>query len=340
MRILVLGIACLAAAPVFAAGSAPQYHLSHKYVVGGDGGWDYLNFDPDSHRLFVSRGSRVQVLDPDKDTLLGEFPTDEGAHGAIFAPELGKGFTSNGRANSVTVFDLKTLKPTNTIKLSGQGPDAFAYDPVTKRAFFFNGHSNDASVVDAVSEKEIAVIPLDGRPEFAAVDGVGRVYVNIESKSELSEIDAAKAAVTKTWSLAPCESPSGLAMDTAHRRLFSGCDNKLMAVSDPDAGKVVATFPIGDGVDATGFDPGLGLAFSSNGEGTVTVAHEDSPDKYTVIQTVTTEKYARTMTLDPKSHHVYVVTADLKIDPPAKPGDRPHRTVLPNSFRVLVLAPQ
>ena len=203
MRIYVLAIACLAAAPVFAAGSAAHYTLSHKYVVGGDGGWDYLSFDADSHRLFVSRGNKLQVLDPDKDTLLGEIPTGEGAHGAIVAAELGKGFTSNGRGNSVTVFDLKTLKATNTIALSGQGPDAFAYEPVSKRVFFFNGHSNDVSVVDAVAEKQVAEIALDGRPEFAVVDGAGRVYVNIESKNELSEIDAAKAAVTKTWSIAP-----------------------------------------------------------------------------------------------------------------------------------------
>ena len=340
MRLLTCCLALLAAVPAFAAGSADHYTLAHKYVVGGEGGWDYLSFDPASHRLFVSRGSKLQVLDPEKDQLFGEVPTGDGDHGAALAPELGKGFTSNGRGNSVTVFDLKTLKVTATIPLTGAGPDAFAYEPVSKRVFFFNGHSNNVSVVDAVTEKEIAVIPLDGRPEFAAVDGKGRVYVNIESKSELSEIDAAKAAVTKTWSLAPCESPSGLAMDEMHRRLFSGCDNKLMAVSDPDAGKVVATFPIGEGVDATGFDPGLGIAFSSNGEGSLTVAHEDSPDKYTVVDTAPTEKYARTMALDPVSHHVYVVTADLKIDPPAKPGERPHRTVLPNSFRVLVMAPQ
>ncbi len=340
MRLSIFCLALLAAAPAFAAGSAPHYTLAHRYVVGGDGGWDYLSFDAAGHRLFVSRGSKLQVLDPDKDTLQGEIPTGEGAHGAALAPDLGKGFTSNGRSNDVTVFDLKTLKVTDTIKLTGQGPDAFAYEPVTKRVFFFNGHSNNVSVVDAVAEKEIAVIPLEGRPEFAVVDGKGKVYVNIESKSDLSEIDAAKAAVTKTWSLAPCDSPSGLAMDPVHRRLFSGCDNKLMAVSDPDAGKVVATFPIGEGVDACGFDPGTGLAFSSNGEGSLTVAHEDGPDTYKVVETVPTEKYARTMTLDPVSHHVYVVTADLKIDPPAKAGERPHRTVLPNSFRVLVLAPQ
>jgi len=340
MRILSLCLGLSLASFAFAADTVPQYQLTHSYLLGGEEGWDYLNFDAVGHRLFVSRGSKIQVVDPDTDKLLGEITGLQGAHGAALAPELGKGFTSNGRGNDVTVFDLKTLKTTNTIKLSGQGPDAFAYDPVTKRVFFFNGHSGNASVVDAVAEKEIAVIPLPGRPEFAVVDGEGRVYVNIESKSELSEIDAAKAVVTKTWSLAPCESPSGLAMDPVHRRLFSGCDNKLMAVSDPDAGKVVATFPIGEGVDATGFDPGTELAFSSNGEGTLTVAHEDSPDKYTVLQQAPTRKYARTMTLDSKSHEVYLVTADVKIDPPVTEGQRPKRTVLPDSFTVLVMAPK
>ena len=341
MRISLLAFALFLLPLAAFADAAPQYHLQHEFVLGGDGGWDYLSFDTVGHRLFISRATRMQVVDPDSGKLLAEIPDLDGVHGAAFAQDLGKGFTSNGRSNSVTVFDLKTLKVTNTIKLSGMGPDGFAYEPVTKRIFFFNGHSNNASVVDAVTEKEIAVIPLDGRPEFPVADGKGRVYVNIESKSELSEIDAAKATVTKTWSLAPCESPSGLAMDQAHRRLFSGCDNKLMAVSDPDAGKVVATFPIGDGVDATGFDPGTQLAFSSNGEGTLTVAHEDGPDKYTVLQEAATRKFARTMTLDPASHKVYLVTGDVQVSKdPVPAGQRPKRTVLPGTFKVLVMGPQ
>ncbi|HEV7163842.1 MAG TPA: YncE family protein [Gammaproteobacteria bacterium] len=322
------------------AAPAPQYSLQHEYVLGGDGGWDYLTYDAEGHRLFISRGDRIQVVDTGTGKLITEIPGMDGVHGAALVPELGKGFTSNGRSNSVTVFDFKTLKVTNTIKLSGEGPDGFVYEPVTKRVFFFNGHSKNVSVVDAVTEKEIAVIPLDGRPEFPVADGKGMVYVNIESKSELSEIDAAKAVVTKTWSLAPCESPSGLAMDQQHRRLFSGCDNKLMAVSDPDAGKVVATFPIGDGVDATRFDPGTQLAFSSNGEGTLTVAHEDSPDKYTVLQNAPTRKFARTMTLDPVSHQVYLVTAQVEVGPAPAPGQRPKRTVLPGTFKVLVMGQQ
>lgn len=342
MRMSLLAFAIFLLPLAAFADSAPaQYHLMHEYVLGGDGGWDYLSFDGVGHRLFISRSTRMQVVDADSGKLLAEIPDLDGVHGAALAQDLGKGFTSNGHSSSVTVFDLKTLKTTNTIKLSGQGPDAFAYEPVTKRVFFFNGHSNNASVVDAVTEKEIAVIPLDGRPEFAVVDGKGKVYVNIESKSELSEIDAAKATVTKTWSLAPCESPSGLAIDQVHRRLFSGCDNKLMAVSDPDAGKVVASFPIGQGVDACGFDPGTGLAFSSNGEGTLTVAHEDGPDKYTVLQDAPTRKFARTMTLDPVTHRVYLVTAQVQVDPaPVPAGQRPKRTVLPGTFKVLVMGPQ
>ena len=339
MRVSLLAFALLSLPLAVFADGTTQYNLQHEYVLGGEGGWDYLNFDAPGHRLFISRATRVQVVDGDSGKLLGEIPDTDGVHGIVFAPELGKGFTSNGKGNSVTVFDLKTLKTIATIAISGQGPDAIVYEPVTKRVFTFNGHSKDSTVIDAVKGTVVATIPLEGRPEFAAADGKGMVYVNIEDKSDVSAIDAAKAVVVKTWSLAPCEGPSGFSMDQVHRRLFSGCDNKLMAVSDPDAGKVVATFPIGQGVDATGFDPGTGLAFSSNGEGTLTVAHEDSPDKYTVLQDAATRKFARTMTLDPVSHRVYLVTADLEMTPDPQ-GGRPKRVVLPGTFKVLVMGKQ
>jgi len=321
------------------AAPANQYKLDKSYLLGGDGGWDYLAFDTAGHRLFLSRATRVMVVDPDSGKLITEIPGTAGVHGIAFAQDLGKGFTSNGQESTVTVFDLKSLKETSKIKVTGENPDAIAYEPVTKRIFTFNGHSSNSTVIDAATGKVVATIPLDGKPEFAVADGKGMVYVNIEDKSELTAIDAAKATVVKTWSLAPCQEPSGLAMDQAHRRLFSGCDNKLMAVSDPDAGKVVATQPIGDGVDATGFDPGTQLAFSSNGEGTLTVIHEGGPDTYKVIQTAVTRKFARTMTLDPASHKVYLVTADVKVEP-APAGQRPKRSVLPGSFTVLVMAPQ
>src|SRR5215469_9329514 len=208
------------------ADPVPRYQLTHKYVLGGDGGWDYLSYDAVGKRLFVSRATRVQVLDPEKGTLLAEVPNTPGVHGIALAQDLGKGFISDGQENTVTVFDLKTLKETARIKVTGEGPDAILYEPVTKRVFTFNGHSGNSTVIDAAADKVVATIPLDGKPEFAAADGKGRVYVNIEDKSELSAIDAGAAKVTATWSLAPCQEPSGLAMDTAHRRLFSGCDNK------------------------------------------------------------------------------------------------------------------
>ena len=339
MRALLLAFALVSLPLSVFADAATQYSLQHEYVLGGDGGWDYLSFDTANDRLYISRSTRMQVVDPGTGKLIGEIPDTAGVHGAVFAPEIGKGFTSNGKDDSVTVFDLKTLKPISNIKISGVGPDAIVYEPVTKRVFTFNGHSKDSTVIDAVSGKVVTTIPLEGRPEFAAADGKGMVYVNIEDKSDVSAIDAAKAVVVKTWSLAPCEGPSGLSMDQVHRRLFSGCDNKVMAVSDPDAGKVVATFPIGEGVDATGFDPGTGLVFSSNGEGTLTVIHEDSPDKYTVLQDAATRKFARTMTLDPASHRIYLVTADMEVTPDPQ-GGRPKRTVLPGTFKVLVMGKQ
>lgn len=329
----------LAAAPVFAA-APDHYKLDKVITLGGDGGWDYLTYDAAGKRLFLSRATRVMVVDPATGKVLKEIPDTDGVHGIALAHDLGKGFTSNGRESTVTVFSLKTLEQTDKVKVTGENPDAIVYEPVTRRVFTMNGRSNSSTVIDAASDKVVATIALDGRPEFAVADGKGRVFVNIESKSELSEIDAASAKVLKTWSLTPCESPSGLAMDREHRRLFSGCDNKVMAVSDADAGKVVASFPIGEGVDATRFDPGTQLAFSSNGQGTLTVAHEDSPDKYTVLENAPTQKYARTMALDPATHTVYLVTADVKIEPSVPEGQRPKRTVLPGSFRLLVMSPK
>ncbi|HEU5398453.1 MAG TPA: YncE family protein, partial [Gammaproteobacteria bacterium] len=264
----------LAAAPVFAA-APDHYKLDKAITLGGEGGWDYLTYDAAGKRLFLSRATRVMVVDPATGKVLKEIPGTDGVHGIALAHDLGKGFTSNGRESTVTVFSLKTLEQTDKVKVTGENPDAIVYEPVTRRVFTMNGRSNSSTVIDAATDRVVATIALDGRPEFAVADGKGKVFVNIESKSELSEIDAATAKVVKTWSLAPCESPSGLALDEEHRRLFSGCDNKIMAVSDADAGKVVASFPIGEGVDATRFDPGTQLAFSSNGQGTLTVAHED-----------------------------------------------------------------
>jgi DNA-binding beta-propeller fold protein YncE len=323
--------------------STPQYQLKQKFVLGGDGGWDYLAYDAAGKRLFLSRATRVMVVDAGKGTLLAEIPNTPGVHGIALATDLGKGFISNGKENTVTVFDLKSLKETARVQVTGENPDAILYEPVSKRVFTFNGHSKNATVIDAATDKVLGSIALDGKPEFAVADGKGMVYVNIEDKSELTRIDAGKASVLNTWSLAPCTEPSGLAMDQQHRRLFSGCDNKLMAVTDADSGKVIATLPIGEGVDACGFDPGTGLAFSSNGDGTLTVIHADGADKYSVVQDASTQKFARTMALDPGSHDVYLVTAQVDIIPPpagAPAGTRPQRNVQPGTFTVLVMSRQ
>ena len=254
------------------------------------------------------------------------------------ATDLGRGFTSNGRANSLTVFDLKTLKPVEEIKVTGENPDAILYDPATKRVFTFNGRSENATVIDAVTGKVVETIPLGGKPEFATADFEGRVYVNLENKSQVVAIDSRKAAVEHKWPLTPCEEPSGMAIDRAHRRLFIGCDNKLMAIVDATNGKVVATVPIGEGVDANGFDPGPALAYSSNGDGTLTVVHEDAPDKFTVIANVPTKPRARTMAVDEKTHRVLLVTADFGPSP-SPTADQPHPRppMVSDTFTVLVV---
>jgi YVTN family beta-propeller protein len=314
-----------------------KYEVKQKYVLGGEGGWDYLTYDPAGKRLFISRGTHVMVVDPAKGSVIGDIPDTTGVHGIALAPELGKGFTSNGRDNTVTVFDLKTLKETAKIKIEGENPDAILYDPASQRIFTFNGRSKNATVIDAAKGTVVATIPLDGKPEFGASDGKGKVFVNIEDKSELTVIDAKKAAVLNTWPLAPCEEPSGLAMDQKHRRLFAGCHNKMMAVVDADSGKVIATPAIGQGVDANAFDADQQLAFSSNGDGTLTVVHEDSPDKFTVVENAETQRSARTMALDTTNHDVYLVAADFDEAPPAKEGERPRRTMKPGSFTLLVV---
>jgi DNA-binding beta-propeller fold protein YncE len=335
-------LAVLAVAVVIATSSlafAPaKYEIKQKYVLGGEGGWDYLTYDSAGKRLFISRGTHVMVVDPAKGSVVGDIPDTTGVHGIALAQDLGKGFTSNGRDNSVTVFDLKTLKTTGKIKIEAENPDAILYDPASQRVFTFNGRSKNATVIDAAKEAVAATIPLDGKPEFAVSDGKGMVFVNIEDKSELTQIDAKNAKVVKSWPLAPCEEPSGLAMDQKTRRLFAGCSNKMMAVINADTGKVVTTAPIGPGVDANAFDPETQLAFSSNGgDGTLTVVHEDSPDKFSVVENAATQKFARTMALNTSNHEVYVVTAEIEEAPPAKEGERPRRAMKPGTFTLLVL---
>src|SRR5579872_333284 len=336
LRSLIPFLTVALAASAFAAG--PGYKVKDTFKVGGDGGWDYLTADSNARRLYISRGTHVIVLDIDSGKTVGDIPDTQGVHGIALAPELGKGFTSNGREGTVTIFDLKTLAPIGGKVKVGENPDAILYDPATKRVFTFNGHSQDSTAIDATDGKVLGTIKLDGKPEFAASDAKGTIFVNIEDKSELVKIDPAKLEVKAKWPLAPCTEPSGLAIDRKNGRLFVGCDNKMMAVVDADSGKVLATPAIGEGVDATRFDPETGLAFASCGEGVLTVVKEDAPGKFSVAETVSTQQGARTMELDSKTHNVFVVTAKFG-PPPAATADNPHprRSVLPDSFVVLVL---
>ena len=333
-RLAVLPAVLLLAVSAFAA--APGYHVVKTYKLGGEGGWDYLALDGASRRLFLSRGTHVMVIDADSGKVVGDIPDTPGVHGIAFAPEFGRGFTSNGREGTVTIFDLKTLKPITKVKV-GENPDAILYDPASKRVFTFNGRSHDSTAIDAATGKVVGTIPLDGKPEFAVSDGKGEIFDNLEDKSELVAIDSSKLEVKSRWPLAPCESPSGLAIDREHRRLFSGCENKVMAIVDADSGKVITTLPIGRGVDATRFDPETGLAFASCGEGVLTVIREESPDKFSVAENVPTQPGARTMELDEKTHDVFLVTAKFGPMPPATEGQRFRRPpILPDSFVVLV----
>jgi DNA-binding beta-propeller fold protein YncE len=334
---LVLTVALLCAAP-FAARAATAYVITNSVVLGGDGGWDYLIYDSDNRHLFISRGTHVMVVDP-AGTVVGDIPGTGGVHGIALAPALNEGFTSNGRDGSVTVFDLHTLKTIQTIPIAGKNPDCIIYDPASKRIFTFDGGSNDATAIDAVGLKVVGTIPLPGKPEFAVSNQNGVLFNNIEDKSEIVAIDAKTDQIIHTWSIAPCDGPSGLSIDVAHARLFAVCSNKTMAVVNALTGKVVATPAIGAGPDASAFDPETQLAFSSNGrDGTLTVVHEDSPDTFSVVQTATTKAGARTMALDPVTHTIYLVTANIVFGPPAPGETRPARTITPGTFTLLVMS--
>ena len=339
---VVLMMTCLGL--VAMAGNAPAqqgasgYHLIKKVKLGGIGGWDYLAIDPEARRLYISRQFGISVFDVDSDKIVGTISTQR-THGVAIAREFNRGFISVGGNSTVVIFDLKTLAKLGEVK-TDPGTDAIIYDPSSKRVFTFNGkeHANSSTAIDAETGKVVGTVKLPGSPEFAGADGAGHVYVNIADKSELSKIDSATLKVLATWPLAPCKRPSGLAIDAEHRRVFSGCDNKVITMTDADTGKVVATVPVGDGVDAARFDPSAQVAFASAGDdGVLTVAHEDSPNKLTVVDTLKTEKGARTMEIDPKTHKIYLVTADLKPTPPTPQNPDPYPTVLPDTQRLLIL---
>jgi YVTN family beta-propeller protein len=326
--------------PICAASPEGPYKVVQRLRVGGDGRWDYLTVDPTARRLYVTRDTRVAVFDADSLAAVGEIPNTAGAHGVALAPDLGRGFISNGRASTVTVFDLKTLKPIQEAKVSGENPDAILYDPRSRQVFVFNGRSGNATVLDAATATVKSTIALGGRPEFATTDLAGRVYVNIEDKSEIVALDSDKLEVAGRWALAPCEEPSGMAIDRAHGRLFVGCGNRMMAIVNTATGKVAATVPIGDGVDGNAFDPVTGVAFSSNGDGTLTVVRSSKDAGPFTVENVPTMRGARTMALDEKTHRVFLVSADFG-EPPAPTADQPHPrpSIVPGSFTLLVVAP-
>jgi len=340
MRTARVGLVVLLAVAMvsFAAPQAPKpagYHLIKKHVLGGEGGWDYLALEGRSRLLYVTHGNAVEILNVDTGVKGEPITGLKGVHGVAFAPERDRGYISNGRGNTVTVFDLKTHKVIEEVATSGQNPDAILYDAFSGRVFTFNGRTGNATAIDAATDKVAGTIDLGGKPEFAVTDGKGGIFVNIEDKSEVVAFDAKSLEVRKRWSIAPGEGPSGLAIDLKGKRLFSVCD-KVMVVSDAVNGKVVATVPIGDGPDAVRYDAGTGLAFSSNGDGTMTVVQQESPDKYSVLETVKTAPRARTMELDPKTHRVFLVTAEFGPAPaPTKEQPRPRPTVVPGTFAVL-----
>ena len=301
----------LVAGPVVAGVSTPAtFSVQHRYPLGGGGGWDYLTIEPATHRLFIARDDRVMVVDTTNGHLLGEIPGMHHAHGVALVPATQRGYVSNGDSNSVSVIDLRTLKLLTSIPLSGRKPDAIVYDPTSGHVLTMNGHSGTASVIDPASNKEIASIPLPGKPEFAVSDGRGHVFVNIEDKSELARIDTRTNKVEAVWNLAPCESPSGLAYDARHRRLFSVCHNRWMVVTDAASGRQVARLAIGLGPDAARFDPVTRLAYSANHDGTLTVVQQDDADHYRVVANVATAIGARTMALDHATHQVWLVSAN------------------------------
>lgn len=291
-----------------ATASSGGYSVIKRIPINGKGGWDYLAADDAARRLYVSHGTEVEVLNLDSGEKLGAIPT-VGVHGIALAPEFNHGFISDGKANTVLMFDLKSMKVLDRIA-SPKDPDAIIYDPGSKRVFAFNGDSNSATAIDASTGEVAGTIDLGGGPEYAAADGTGFVFNNLEDDSLVLKINSRELKVEQRWPTGPCSSPSSMAMDQTNRRLFVGCRSKVMAVLDADSGKIIATLPIGDHVDATAFDPGTKLIFNSNGEGTITVIHQDSPDRYSVVETVKTAPRAKTMAFDPKTHLLFLSTAE------------------------------
>jgi DNA-binding beta-propeller fold protein YncE len=337
--LLAAAVSGAAASVTVAKDVPPAYHLVKEIPVAGDTGWDYLSVDAEARRLYVTHGTHIVVIDLDTNSIVGDIADTPGVHGFAIAPELGKGFSSNGGEAKVSVVDLKSLA-TVTKVATDEGPDAVIYEPTHKEVYSFNGRAKSATIFSAVSGQVVASLKMPGKPEFPALDTAGgRVFVNIEDKNEVAVIDTGTHKIVNEWPIAPGEGPSGMAFDASHQRLFLGCDNHLMLMLDSNTGKAVGSVPIGAGVDANAFDEQLQLAFSSNGDGTLTIAREERPDKLVVVQTLRTQTSGRTMALDPKTHRIYVAAAIFLPTEKNASVSSHHRATVPGTFKVLVYGP-
>ncbi|HEV2096803.1 MAG TPA: hypothetical protein VGQ82_09900 [Chthoniobacterales bacterium] len=341
MRVKAMATAGCALALLCATAAAEEaYKFLNEIPIGGEGGWDILTVDPDARRLYLSHATKVVVVDLKQNAVVGEITDTPGVHGFVVAPALQRGFSSNGKEAKVSVVDLKTFSTISKVG-TGENPDALLYESRRGQVYVFNHTGKSATVIDAKTANVVATIPLGGSPEFAVADSTARrIYCNLEDKNEVVVIDTAKHEVAARWPLAPGEEPTGIAFDGAHHRLFVGCHNKMMAMVDTETGKIAGTVPIGSGVDGCAFDDATQLAFASCGEGTTTVAKEETPQKLTVVQTLNTERGARTMALDPQTHRIYLPSAQFQPPPPASPGASPARPmIVPNTLKILVYEP-
>jgi YVTN family beta-propeller protein len=347
--LLLLSLASLAASPVStvhdsyhpAPTAAAEYAVLHRMTLGADGGWDYLTVDTTAHRLYISRSSHVQVVNTDTDSLVGDIPNTPGVHGIAINPAMRRGYTSNGRDSSVTVFDTRTLAVVAVVRVPARNPDAIFFDAASQRVFTFNGGSDDATAIDVATNTVAGSITLGGKPEFMTSDGRGTMFVNIEDTHEIVAFDPQKLTVKHRWTLSGCEDPTGQALDRAHHRLFAVCGNKVMVVINATSGALVATIPIGAGSDGVIFDDARQVAISANGEGSMTVVHEDSPDKYSVTQTLPTMARARTLTLDARTHRLYTVSAQFAETPaPTAATPRPRAAMVQGTFTLLTVSSQ
>ncbi len=343
MKKITLTLICfslIAATILFPQDNTSLYRIANKFNVEGEGGWDFINIDESTGRLFVSHSTVVDVVDSKDGKLIDTIPDTKGVHGIALANELNKGFISNGKDSSVTVFDLETLSFITKVNVTGINPDAILYDPYSQNVFVFNARSNNATVIDAKSNEVTGTIQFQGNPEVAVTDGKGNVFVNIEDKSLICRINATTLDIEQSWSIAPGEEPTGLAIDTENHRLFSVCHNKLMIIVNSDDGSIVTALPIGERVDGAAFDTGLKRVYSSNGEGSLTVVQEEDANTFTVLENVDTQKGARTLTVDNTTHHIYLPAAEY--GPPPEPSeDNPHprAAILPNTFVILDVEP-